>query len=139
MSDSTPPALDPALAALIQQGLSKSGVMWLGPSPDEARAVWFAYLEPHAYVLTGEDEQPLPDLGTETTLVLRSKETRARLAVVPAEVERITPEDDRWTAATVALAKARLNANVLPSELPARWAQSASVFALTPDPARAVR
>lgn len=130
---------DSPFAPLLQEGLTKSGVLWLGPSEHEAQAAWFAYVDPHVYVVTGPGEQPLPSLEHETVLVLRGKDALTRILVVPAGVERLSPDDERWESATAALAKGRLNAPLLPSELPAHWAAEATVFALTPALERAHR
>lgn len=121
-----------ALAPLLREGLVKSSVLWVGPSESETRAAWFAYVEPHVYLVTGGGEQELPPLTDHAVLILRAKDTRHRLLVLPAGVQRLSPQDDRWDSATAALAKARLNAPALPSQMPARWAESATVLALTP-------
>lgn len=139
MPDDPSQTTETEVDARLREGLSKSGVLWLGPSETDARAAWFAYVAPHVYVVTGPGEQPLPELHDETVLVLRSRATRDRLLVLPAGVEVLHPTDERWEPATTALAAARLNAPVLPAQLPDRWAASATVYALTPDPQRAHR
>ncbi|WP_018156721.1 hypothetical protein [Demetria terragena] len=131
MSDTDVP-FEAALAANLQRGLAKSGVLWLGPTEHEAVPVWFAHLDPYVYVLTGPGEQNVPHLGDEAVMVLRDKDTRSRILVAPVEVGRLAPSHERWTGATEALAKGRLNAAALPSDLPERWATGAVVFELLP-------
>lgn len=129
-TEDSPP--DNPLEPLLRDGLVKSGVLWVGPTETETRPAWFAYVEPHVHLVTGPGEQELLPLEDEAVLILRAKDTRHRTLVVPARVERLTPEDDRWEPATTALAKARLNAPELPAAMPERWARSATVLALTP-------
>lgn len=133
-ADETPPPV----GRLVHEALSKSSVLWVGATPDEAVAAWFAYHDEQVLLVTGPGEQPLPFLGDEASIVLRGKDSRARLAALPCAVRVLPVDDPAWPDAAAALAAERLNADVLPAELPQRWADTGvTVLALAPDLERA--
>jgi len=63
-------------------------------------------------------------------VTFRSKSTGGRLVTVPAHASVVTPQDERWEAATTALKASRLNAPA--GDTIGRWASEATVYALTP-------
>ncbi|MDF8265008.1 hypothetical protein [Luteipulveratus flavus] len=120
---------------LVQEALSKSGLLWIR-TEERTWPVWHASVEGTAYVVSGPGEQPLPELPERVWLVLRSKDSRARLLTVPAAVRRIGADDAEWAAATAALRSSRLNSSVPQDRLVDHWAEHARVLALEPDVAQ---
>ncbi len=120
-----PDSHDDVLAAL-----SKSGMLWIR-LPDRTWPAWHVFVEGICYVVTGPGEQPLPDLPGDVELVVRAKDTRDRVASIPARARRLRPDAEAWDTATAALAKARLNATE--GDVVQRWAQEGIVWALEPD------
>lgn len=119
---------------LVEEVLSKSSVLWVR-TPEATWPVWFVADGGTAYVVSGTGEQTLPPLPEQVTLLLRSKESRARVLELPATARRVTPaQEQEWATATGLLSAGRLNADVLPSELPALWAERSLVQALVPQP-----
>nr|WP_284287974.1 hypothetical protein [Angustibacter aerolatus] len=116
------------LDALVAEAASKSGLLWVRPA-GSARAwpAWHVWLDGSAYVVSGPGEQRLPELRGDVELVLRSKDSGARLLTVPATAEPLSPADEGWGPATTALAASRLNAPVEPAALPARWQAAGDV------------
>ncbi|AKU17631.1 hypothetical protein [Luteipulveratus mongoliensis] len=128
----------PPLDRLVTESLAKAGMLWIR-TPERTWPAWHAFADGTVYVISGPEEQELPAQLPETvTLVLRAKDSRARLLTVPATTERITPDDDEWTAATTALKSGRLNSAVLQPDLVDHWAQrDVVVTALRPEAADA--
>ena len=118
------------LKALLSEAGKKSGLLWIDVPGDRAWPAWHVWLEGTAYVLTGPGEQMLPALPADLAVTFRSKSTGGRLVTVPARAAVVTPQDERWEAATTALKASRLNAPA--GDTIARWATEATVYALTP-------
>ena len=118
------------LKALLSEAGKKSGLLWIDVPGDRAWPAWHVWLEGTAYVLTGPGEQMLPALPADLAVTFRSKSTGGRLVTVPAQAAVVTPQDERWEAATAALKASRLNAPA--GDTIARWATEATVYALTP-------
>lgn len=121
--------------ALVDEAAKKSALLWLQtPTAPAAQAVWHAWLDGHAYVLTGGGEQPDPGLATASSVVVvvRSKDTTNRLLSFTADVTTVTPEDDDWPGATGELARSRLNLRDA-EHAPSRWAGDPAyrIFRLT--------
>jgi hypothetical protein len=122
------------LAALVEEGMKKSGVCWVRPqAADRAYPCWHVWYEGGAYVLTSADEQPLPDIDQAATadVTIHSKDTRERLLTWTAHVSKVQPGTDEWDAVTALLVAGRLNL-VDPVEATTRWAQDGLVVRLTP-------
>ncbi len=120
---------------LVDEAAKKSALLWLQtPAAPAGRAVWHVWLDEHAYVLTGGGEQPDPGLAATSSVVVvvRSKDTTNRLLTFTADVTTVTPEDVDWPAATIELARARLNLRDA-EHAPSRWAQDPAyrIFRLT--------
>jgi hypothetical protein len=124
-------APDAAMTALVKEAGSKSGLLWVRPAPDRAWPAWHVWLDGAAYVVSGPGEQELPPLDGPVDLVLRSKDTWARLLTLRATATTVTPEDADWDDVTAALKAARLNAPD-PEHLVERWARSNTVTRLAP-------
>ncbi|TWP33736.1 hypothetical protein [Leekyejoonella antrihumi] len=118
----------------VTAALSKSDVLWIELT-DRTWPAWHVWVDDTAYVVCGTGEQPLPDLPAEVTLIVRAKDTRARVAGIPAAVHRVLPDTPEWQIAADALAPARLNP--VPGDQAQRWADQATVWALRPDLAAA--
>lgn len=115
---STPPD-----AALLAEAAAKSGLVWLRPQGQtRAWPAWHVWHEGAVHVVSGPGEQSLPELSGPVDVLVRSKDSGARLITVPATAERLLPDDDRWLLAATALAASRLNSTVAPADLPAHWA-----------------
>ncbi|KNX36521.1 hypothetical protein [Luteipulveratus halotolerans] len=131
------PSAPPASDRLVGEALSKSAMLWIR-TPERTWPVWHAHSEGRAYVVCGPGEQSLPDpLPEVVELVLRAKDSRARLLTVPAMTHRVRPESPEWEPAATALQSARLNSPVAHHDLPQHWAEHARVLALVPDTAQA--
>ena len=96
-------------------------------------AAWHEWLDGSAYVVTGENEQNLPGLATatEASVVVPSKDTRARLVTWIGRVEVVSPGSENWVAATAALAAGRLNAEGGAAMIE-RWSRECTVIRITP-------
>ncbi len=104
--------------------MRRSGLIWLqSDDPPRRRALWHAWVEDTAYLLTGGGEQPDPGLGTGEAVhvVVRSKDTEQRLVVFTARASRLLPDNKDWETATAELAKKRLNLHDA-AHAPHRWA-----------------
>jgi hypothetical protein len=122
------------LAALVEEGMKKSGVCWVRPAAaDRAYPCWHVWHEGSAYVLTSPGEQPLPDIDQSETadVMIHSKDTRERLLTWTAQVSWVEPGTDEWDAVTGLLVAGRLNL-VDPAGAVSSWAQDGLVVRLTP-------
>jgi len=118
------------LSALLSEAGKKSGLLWIDVPGDRAWPAWHVWLDGTAYVVTGPDEQHLPWLPADLAVTFRSKSTGGRLVTVPARASIIKPDDEHWEVATTALKASRLNAPA--GDTIARWANEATIYALTP-------
>jgi hypothetical protein len=126
--------------ALVAESAKKSRVCWLtwsaggdsGGGPPAPRLVWHAWYEGALLVLSGEDQR-LPGLDSATTaeVVLRSKDTGARLIGWTGTVEVVDPADQRWDAHAAALLAVRLNLPD-PAAALAQWRSGAAIVRLVP-------
>ena len=125
-------AVPSADEALVSHAAGRTGLLWVRPAPGgRAWPAWHVWVGDAAYVVSGPGEQELPALDGPVEVVLRSKDTGARLVTVPAEARRIGPEDDDWDDATAALKAERLNATD-PDGQVQRWAERCTVTRLRP-------
>lgn len=122
---------DAVMTALVNEAGAKSSLLWVRPAPGRAWPAWYVWLDGSAYVVSGPGEQQLPPLSGEVDVVLRSKDTWARLLTLRAIAAPVTPDDPQWTEVTTALKAARLNAPD-PDRLVDRWAEAGAVTRLTP-------
>lgn len=129
-----PSAPDPAARALVDEATRKAGLVWLDyEAGDLPRPAWHVWVGGAAYVVTGAGEQHLPGLAdaTAVTVVVPSKDTRARVVAWRAEASTLTPGDDDWELAVVALSAGRLNAGDS-TTLVQRWTAGATIVRLRP-------
>ena len=130
----------------MAESAKKSRVCWLslsGPAGGAGvggaegtarppRLVWHAWYDGALLVLSGEDQQ-LPGAGSATSaeVVMRSKDTGARLIGWTGSVEVVDPEDERWEAHATALLAVRLNLPD-PAAARARWRTDATILRVVP-------
>ena len=122
---------------LVAEATRKAGLIWLAYGPDAGptgqRPAWHVWVDGAAYVVTGHGEQDLPGLAkaSEVTVVVPSKDTRARIVSWVGRASIVTPEDETWPAATTALAASRLNAEGGAAMID-RWSRECNVVRITP-------
>ncbi|MEO6020923.1 MAG: hypothetical protein ABIP45_11810 [Knoellia sp.] len=122
---------------LLAEAASKSSVLWVEVPGGGTHAVWFVWHDdgdprgagPAIHVVSGEGEQTLPLLPDEVTVILRSKDTSARLLRLKATARVIDPTSPAWDGAAEVLRANRLNAI---GDVLARWREGATIHVLTP-------
>jgi hypothetical protein len=119
------------MTALVGEAASKSSLLWVRPTPERAWPAWYIWRDPSAYVVSGPGEQQLPPLAGPVDLILRSKDTWARLLTLRASATTVAPDDPDWPEIAAALKLDRLNAPD-PDGLLARWAATNTITRLTP-------
>jgi hypothetical protein len=124
--------------ALVAESAKKSRVCWLtwsggaGDAPGSPRLVWHAWYDDALLVLSGEDQRlPGAESATAAEVVMRSKDTGARLVTWSGAVEVVDPEDERWDAYATALLAVRLNLPD-PDVARAQWRDGATILRVVP-------
>lgn len=111
----------------VRAALPRSAVSWLVVD-DRPWPVWHAVDGERLYVVSGGGEQELPTLPPQIQVILRTKDTHARVGPVPAKVFRLYPGVPAWEAAVTALLAARQG---VPGEAVLdRWKASAAIWAI---------
>ena len=128
----TPPSGDVFMAALIQEVSKKTSVCWLRYDGVE-HAAWHTWLDDAVYVVSGGNEQPLPEIEDVSSIevVMRSKDNGGRLVTWVADVTVVHPSDELWGPVTRALVSARLNLEDLTAAA-AEWAEHSVVSRIAP-------
>lgn len=127
-----PRALDGAALALVAEGCTRSGVVWIRPEGGERHHLaWHVWHENAVHVVSGGGEQALPELTGAVEVVVPSKDTGVRLVTALAEARVLAPGTGEWTNAVQVLAAKRLNVHD-PSEQRDRWARTSTVTRLEP-------
>jgi hypothetical protein len=124
---------DPALhKALIAELAKKTGVSWVTYG-DRPHAVWHVWHEDALCLVSGGDEQALPDIGDgeRVEVVLRSKDNGGRLVTWVGAAYVVPPDSEEWGPVTAALVPARLNTPDLATTA-ARWAATSVVRRIVP-------
>lgn len=122
---------------LVASATGKAGLVWLAYGDHEGatapRPAWHVWVEGAVYVVIGGAEQHLPGLAeaTEVTVVVPSKDTRARVVTWSGRATVVTPGSERWAPATTALAVGRLNAEGGVAMIE-RWSRECDVVQITP-------
>jgi hypothetical protein len=128
--------LTPEQLALVAEGCTRSGVVWLRPEGSVGhRLAWHVWHENAVHVVAGAGEQDLPPLDGVVEVVVPSHDARSRLATVAARAVRLAPGTNAWALAVAALAAKRLNDRsdpARPQEQRDRWARYATVTRLEP-------
>jgi hypothetical protein len=122
-----------AALELIDAAADKSGLLWLRPAGAQRdQPMWFVWHDGRGYAMTGGLEQPAPvDMATEAVVVVRAKDTTARVLAFAVETTPVPAGSQEWEAVVPALVAARLN---LPdgAEAPQRWARECTLWRLSP-------
>jgi hypothetical protein len=123
-------------AAEIAGVMKKAGLVWLSWSGGRPAPAWFATVDGQYVVLADASdgaEQPLPGLATAgaAEVVVPAKPATNRLASWKAQVRRLEPGSEEWTAAAQVLRTERLNAAELDKQLE-RWKTEADLLVLEP-------
>lgn len=118
-----------AVAALLGEAMTKSGLLWIDVAGDRAWPAWHVWDDGAAYVVSGPGEQPLPWLPEEVRIILRSKDTGGRLLTLRAHTHVLEPGSPEWDKAAELLRASRLNAV---DDSLTRWAETCTVTALVP-------
>jgi hypothetical protein len=130
-----PPLASELHTELIAELANKSDRVWVQVADGAPRPVWSVWHETAVAVVTGGAEQPNPGLADQATvtIVLRSKENRARQVAVVATVEQLVAGSEAWDATVQVLHPKRLNASDGERQ-PERWARESQVWLLHPTP-----
>jgi hypothetical protein len=125
-------SLTPVDAALVAEACNKSNALWVRPI-DSMRyhLVWHAWRSPVIYLVHGAEEQTLPPLKDRVEVVVRSKDSGARLVAFAARADALPSSDPEWQVAADALSAARLNTTVSDPRHD-RWASEVLITRLTP-------
>jgi len=119
---------------LVDEAMKKAAVAWLTvPDAGPAYPVWCLWIDGALYVVSGPGEQPAPGLAeTATAQVTARGDHGGRIVTWPAEVSRLKPDTDDWTAVAPQLAGKRLNASGTAEQTVARWADECVLSRLAP-------
>src|SRR4051794_19158341 len=130
--DGVPPGIDPAALALVAEGATRSGVVWLRPTASARyHLAWHAWHDGAVLLVSGGGEQELPPLEGVVEVVVPSKDSRARLATVLTRAQVLAPGTLEWAAAVGVLAAKRLNERDPAGQMD-RWARAATIVRLQP-------
>jgi len=126
------PVTDPFALALVAELGKKTGVSWLRYDGRE-HAVWHVWLDDALHVVSGGDEQQLPDIEDtdRVEVVMRSKENGGRLVTWVGTVSVVHPDDEAWPDVSAALVAGRLNLDDLTTAAQA-WAERSVVTRIEP-------
>lgn len=116
--------------------LKKGAICWLTiPQPDGSslvRPAWYVQQGRKLFVIRGDGEQQLPGLdgAPRVALTVKSKEVKAAIGTMQADVRRVTDDDEFTRIATLGLGT-RLN---LPDGEAAleRWQRTCEMFEISP-------
>ncbi len=136
-----PGALSAYEAALVAEACSRSAMLWVAGSDDAGppwarpRPLWHVWHQDGVVLVVGGGEQTLPGLEDglpgQLVVLVRSKDTSARVVEFLAAAHTLDPRRPEWESAAQALAAARLNAEDQAGQLE-RWRAGASVLRLDP-------
>lgn len=123
---------DPFALALVAELGKKTGVCWLRYDGG-VHAVWHIWYDDALHLVSGGDEQPLPDIEHTdlVEVVMRSKENGGRLLTWVGTVTVVHPDSDAWEPVTAALVSDRLNLDDLGTAA-REWATSSVVTRIEP-------
>ncbi|NUR08766.1 MAG: hypothetical protein HOQ22_10440 [Nocardioidaceae bacterium] len=120
--------------ALVAELAKKTDVSWVRvPGERRTHPVWHTWHDDTLCLVSGGDEQPLPDLGDgdRVEVLMRSRDNGGRLLTWVGEVSVVRPDDEAWDAVTAALVADRLNLDDL-STAAAEWAERSVVRRVRP-------
>jgi hypothetical protein len=116
----------------VEETAKKTDVCWLAYEGGQ-HAAWHLWLDGSLYLVSGGDEQPLPDIERQDTVevTLRSKDNGGRLVTWVGRVSVVRPGDPAWEPVTTALVSQRLNLPDLATAV-AHWAATSTVTRVEP-------
>ncbi len=119
-------------SALIAELARKTGVSWVRHA-GRAHAVWHVWHDDALCVVSGGDEQPLPDIedGARVEVVLRSKDNGGRQVTWVGTASVVRPGSEHWDPVTSALVPGRLNTPDLATTADG-WADTSVVRRIVP-------
>ncbi|MGI5213242.1 hypothetical protein [Plantactinospora sp. CA-290183] len=118
---------------LVEEAMKKAAVAWVGVADRPAVALWCVPLDGGLYVVSGPGEQSAPGLAdADTATVTLRGDHGGQIVTWPAEVSRVTPGSEQWTAAAPQVGTKRLNASGGLGELVERWAAECALNLLRP-------
>src|SRR3954463_10772639 len=95
-----PPRIDPAALALVAEGATKSGVVWVRPTASARHQLaWHAWHQGAVVLVSGGGEEELPPLDGVVEVVVPSKDSHARLATVLTRARVLDPGTQEWLPA----------------------------------------
>jgi hypothetical protein len=123
---------DAFASALVEETAKKTDVCWLAYDGVQ-HAAWHLWLDGSLCLVSGGDEQPLPDIERQDTVevTLRSKDNGGRLVTWVGRVSVVRPDDPAWEPVTTALLSERLNLPDLTTAV-AHWAATSTVTRVAP-------
>lgn len=127
---------DGVLLAAAEVALKKGSLCWLTiPQPgggEVIRPAWYVQQGPKLFVVKGEGEQELPGLESAATVevTVKSKDIKATIGTLVADVRRVTDEAEFERIAALGLGT-RLNLPDGEGAL-ARWKNTATIVELSP-------
>jgi hypothetical protein len=118
--------------ALVAELARKTAVSWVRYD-GRAHAVWHVWHDDALCLVSGGDEQPLPDLedGARVEVLMRSKDTGGRLVTWVGTASVVPPGSEAWAPTTAALVPVRLNAPDLATTADG-WARTSVVRRVVP-------
>jgi hypothetical protein len=132
---SQPDGEDRLGAALAEEAVKKSALIWVSVGDARPRPLWHVWAGGSAYVVSGGAEQPFPGLDEAlagagpVTVTVRSKDKGGRLVSYRAKAARVEPGSEEWDTAVAELHAKRLNAHD-GEEQPQRWRRESAVTRL---------
>ena len=136
--DEDPPYTTGSDAAVLDEALKKSTVVWIevpGDGGTGGRAVpaWYGTLDGRVYVLDGGSEQHIPGLAESDRVVLaaRSKELQSLVAEVEASARVVPASDPLFGRVVPVLLPRRLNLRD-GEQAAERWRKECTLVELTP-------
>jgi hypothetical protein len=136
--DEDPPYTTGSDAAVLDEALKKSTVVWIevpGDGGTGGRAVpaWYGTLDGRVYVLEGGSEQHIPGLAEadRVVLVARSKELQSLVAEVEASARVVPASDPLFGRVVPVLLPRRLNLRD-GEQAAERWRKECTLVELTP-------
>ncbi len=123
-----------------QTALKKGSIAWVSiPQPrggNVTRPVWYVQQGRDLYLIHGGGEMELPNIErtTQVDVHIKSKDVKAAIGVIPADVRIVEPDSDEWEKVAALGMGKRLNLQDGPDALE-RWRTEATMVALTLQPA----
>jgi hypothetical protein len=118
--------------ALVAELAKKTAVCWVSYA-GRTHAVWHVWHDGALCLVSGGDEQPLPDIedGARIEVTLRSKDNGGRLVTWVGTSSVVRPGSEEWQPVTGVLVRERLNLDDLATAADG-WARTSVVRRVVP-------